>query len=474
MVTLIIKNNNIGEIDGPKKELLMLYKAYAINHPQAFFIRKHMPKGWDGKINYIKDSGKFQVGLLEHIADTCDKMGIEWDVCDFRDEIPKAKKIVQRGDWKLRDYQEAAVKSVVTHKVKGMRWPRGIIKAATNAGKTSISSFIYIGYNLPTIFLMNSKELFDQALEEIPTILQEPVGQISSKKIEWAPFMICMVATLRNRIKDFKVLQKLSEYKCLVVDECDLANNKTNKKVIESLYNTQIRVGLSGTTHISTKFKKDLHKNLPLEGFFGKMVYDISNRALIDKGVSSEVQVTMLKGNDLPFDRSSAWQEEYEYGIIVNKKRNKRVVIRSIYHWAEGRTNQLIIAQRHRHIKRLFNTFNKAIELGAYHGKKPKIDWVHHSRKDRKEVVQRFKDGEIDILIGSMILKRGKNFPKMNFMLNAGGGKSPENTLQLLGRAFRGCKHYEDFYDEGYALKGHSRKREIYYKNEKLTVIKNY
>lgn len=474
MVILIIKNNNIGSLNGPKADLMKIYKAYSINHPQKFFIAKYMPRGWDGKINYIKPNGTFAVGLIQHIGNTCDQLGIKWDICDFRPEVPKAKKITKWGDWELRDYQLAAVKSVVTNKIKGVRWPRSIIKVATNGGKTSISSFIYLCYNLPTVFLMNSKELFDQALEEIPRIIQQPVGQISSKKIEWAPFMICMVATTRNRVKERAILEKLSQYRCLIVDECDLANNKTNKKVIESLYNTQVRVGLSGTTHVSEKFKKDLHKNLPLEGFFGALQYSITNRALIDKGVSSEVEVTILPGNDMDtFKGEMDWQSEYEANIVFNSKRNKKVITRSIHHWKQGRTNQLIIAQRHKHIEQLLKVINKAIKAGAY-PTKPTVDWVHHSRKDRKEVVTAFKEGKVDILIGSMILKRGKNFPKMKYMINAGAGKSPENTLQLLGRAFRGCKHYEDFHDLGYHLKSHSRKREIYYKNEKLTVLKKY
>jgi superfamily II DNA or RNA helicase len=227
-----------------------------------------------------------------------------------------------------------------------------------------------------------------------------------------------------------------------------------------------VRVGLSGTIYVS-KLVKDKQKNLNLEGFFGPQVYDISNRTLIDKGVSSEVQITFVRGNKDETDWGS-YALEYENLLVKNNKRNKKAFKRSLYHFNKGRTNQLIMAQRHEHIMRLYDVFR------YNYPKNVKIEWVHHSRKDRRKVVEDFKSGKVDILIGSMILKRGKNFPKMQYMLNWGGGKSFENLLQLLGRAFRGCKIYEDSWDEGIYLKKHSRRRYTTYKKEKIEVINKH
>lgn len=470
MVVLIIENNNTGKIEGPLKETNQLYKKFSIRHPDQWFLRKSMPRGWDGCLHYIKENGKFNVGLLEKIGAACDELGIEWDIADLRpDSIKPGGEILKMGKWELRDYQKAATFSLINNEVKGVKWPRGSIRAATNAGKTVISSFIHLNYSQPTIFLMNSTELFNQALEEIPQILGEKVGQISSKKIEWADFMVCMAPTTKNRIKDSQVFNKLSQYPILIVDEGDLVDNKTNKEVIRALYNTQVRVALSGTINLEIKSKKHDIKNLNIMGFFGKLLYTISNRELIDKGVSSDVQVLITKGNLTKLEVNN-WQEEYDECITTNKERNKKCVKRSIEHFKAGRDNQLIIAQYHKHIIKLHKLYLSAIEKGAFGTKDIVIDWVHHDRPDRDEVVRRFRDGKIHILIGSMILKRGKNFPKMTFMLNAAGGKSPENILQLLGRAFRGCKHYEDFWDVGRYLEPHSRKRVLWYKRENIKV----
>ena len=454
-------NNNQSELDGNRKECNIIYEAFKVRHPNGFHLRRYMPKGWDGKIEFIRANGKFSTGLLQRVVDKCKELNIEVELVDEREtDVKLNRKLVTEG---LREYQGEALETITTNKIHGIRMPRGTIKAATNAGKTHISAAIHNQYKTKTIFLMNSKELYVDARKDMPSLITHgTIGWIDSKEIVWGDFMICMVATTRNRIKS--IAHILKDYRALIVDEHDMADNKTNKTVIENLYNTIIRIGLSGTGNVS-KLKKDLPKNWRLEGFFGAELYAITNRKLIDMGISSEVEVTFLKG----FWGSSKattgnWMEDMEEFIVKNSDRNKIVLKRSKYHWEQGRKSQLIVAQRKKHILRLYKRFVK------HYGPEVKIDWVHSARKERLKITQEFMDGKLDILIGSMIIKRGKNFKKMDYMINAGGGKSPENILQLIGRAFRGCKFYEDFLDKGKYLAPHSRKRFIYYKNEKLKV----
>lgn len=465
----ITVTNNICELGGLLKEQNKLFEAFKVRIPGAFYLRKYMPRGWDGKKCYITEAHRFKTGLLPDILRKCEELKIEYTLIDnrplklirkpefTRDLCPPYE---MRGKYK---YQGDAVKALIKNKVGGLKFQRGGIKVATNGGKTVISSGIYMAYQEPTIFLMNSKELFEQALKDIPKIIDERVGIIGKGKVIWAKFMICMVGTMKSRMPSIK--QKLQEYKVLIVDEGDLVDNKTNKTVIQNLYNTMVRVQLSGTLNASP-LKKGLIHNMNVKEFFGDIIFEVTNRELIDLGISSEVEVKFLEGNIDPMI-GYGYPDQVEHGIIVNKDRNRKIIQRSLYHALEGRRNQLIIAQRHRHIKRIYNRLVKA-HIGL------NIDWVHHSRKDRFQVVDKFEKGEIDILVGSMILKRGKNFPLMNYMLVAGGGKSPANILQLLGRAFRGCKHMEDFWDEGKNLKQHSRRRALFYKKEKIKVINNF
>lgn len=456
----IYVNNNICDLKGNNPECNRIYTLMKVRNPNAFFLARYMKPGWDGKMEFIKPNGTFSTGLLQRVINICKEEKIKYRTIDDRNlDIKIKRKFKLEGQ---RDYQEEASKSVFQNEVDGMRFPRGTLKVATNGGKTHLSAGLHNHYKSKTIFLMNSSELYTDARRDMPKLITHgTVGWIDSKSIVWGDFMICMVATVRNRLP--LISHKLKDYRVLVVDECDMAANKTNKKVIENLYNTVVRVGLSGTINAS-KLAKDKIKNWTLEGFFGQELYYISNRTLIDKGVSSEVAVKFLWGNKEKGTRGTGWMNDMEEMVVKNKARNKKALKRSIYHMEHGRNYQLIIAQRKKHVIKLYKLFKK------HYGDTKVVEWAHGDRKDRKQVSLDFMNGKIDILIGSMIYKRGKNFHKMKYMLNAGAGKSPENILQLLGRAFRGCKHYEDFLDDGKYLAGWTRKRGIYYQNEKLKV----
>jgi superfamily II DNA or RNA helicase len=108
-----------------------------------------------------------------------------------------------------------------------------------------------------------------------------------------------------------------------------------------------------------------------------------------------------------------------------------------------------------------------------------RVEMVHHKTVNRAKLIKEFKEGNIDILIGSMIVKRGKNFPLMKAMIHAGGGDSEADILQLFGRATRTHKDkqytfFEDFFDEGNYLKRHSKHRLMAFKRENLEVIEKY
>lgn len=469
MIFIELTNHSKSRISGSGDDVERIYTYFSIPNPNAFFLRKYMHRGWDGKVHYLSETGNIATGLIPELMDFCKKAKIRYEVRDFRPKFKKVEPhVTSLNGISLRDYQLRSVNNVVTNTLPtGEYFPRGVLKEATNAGKTIMSSAIAKNFGGKAIFLMNSTELFTQALKEIPQFLPGKVGQISSKKIEWNDFMVCMIKTTLNRLPFIK--KELSTYDVLIVDECDLSNNKTNKAVIDALWHCPVRVGLSGSVFMS-KLKKDELKNKNIKTYFGNLLDEVSNKELITKGHSSPIRINILPGNSQA-SLGGTFSEEYEWGIIRSKERNRMGLRRAKMRMEKNQFPMLIAAKNHKHIEILYKLFTRKMDS------KVRIDWVHHSRKDRHEVVRKFKDGEIDILIGSMILRRGKNFPLMKYMLNMAGGKNAEGVIQLLGRATR--KHeskkftiYEDFMDEGKYLKSHSRKRIIVYKNEGITEIK--
>ena len=235
------------------------------------------------------------------------------------------------------------------------------------------------------------------------------------------------------------------------------------------MFNAKVRVGLSGTVFVS-KLAKHKIKNQNIKGYFGEQTFEISNLELMDQGYSSRVIVKIIRGNSskvLPLD----YKEQYDYGITENKDRNRIILRRVIYNGlVKDRLPILVIAKYRLHVKLIYKLLNKRI------GNLVTIDWAHGDRKDASKVVKKFREGKIDVLVSSMIIRRGMNLPLMKAMINAGGGDAPEGPLQLLGRATRTHAskthtYYEDFMDEGEFLGRHSRHRQSYYKNEGLKVM---
>lgn len=463
-------NNNKVKIDGPLKLENHLYKQFAIRHPNAFHIRRYMPKGWDGKVHFLTEAGYIYTGLLPDLIeaiqkyDKKEKIQIEYNnPPELSLDIPK-----ELNGWVPRPYQLDAIKSIVNRSLLGKPFPRGIIKAATNAGKNLVMAFLYKTFNVPTILVFNRKDLYETALEEIPQILgKDEVGVINAKTEIWKPFMICMAQTLASRMAYYK--SKLGQFQACFIDECDLSNNKTYKNIILNLYNTQIRVGLSGTYSVSPMAKYGV-RDTNIKAFFSGIVYEIKNEELQKLGFSSDVIIKIHKGNTDVIETD--YRLEYEYGIIKNKARNKAIVKRTVHYTKRKQLPILVTAKFHKHLEKLQKLITKA-------NPELRVEMVHHKTVNRAKLIKEFKEGNIDILIGSMIVKRGKNFPLMKAMIHAGGGDSEADILQLFGRATRTHKDkqytfFEDFFDEGNYLKRHSKHRLMAFKRENLEVIEKY
>jgi superfamily II DNA or RNA helicase len=282
--------------------------------------------------------------------------------------------------------------------------------------------------------------------------------------------MIVMVKTGLNKIDE--IHNDIAKYRVLLVDECDLSTSDTYKNFIKYTYRCYWKIGMSGSALVD-KRKSKLQKNETIRAQFGEVLGEITNKEQIDKGYSAKVIVNIWKGNT-EVKIKGDFPQEYLRGIIESPERNKKVIKRLKTHIRKQRLPILILVKNHAHIKKLFPKIEKVARKNGL-----KADWVHHKKKGRFDISKKFKDGNLDILLGSYILKRGKNFPLMRALINASGGDSMENTLQILGRATRAHEsktktYLDDFHDEGVYLKRHANRRYRVYRDEKLRVIRRY
>lgn len=435
-----------------------------VKHPNSFYLRPHMQPGWDGCIDYISKQGYSRTGLLPRITSIIEDYNEEYYIEDNRNLLETSKIPLKVNDFVARQYQLEAAEAIVHNTVSDIPFPRGVIGAATNAGKTLIAAMIYKSFKgAKALILINNATLYGQFMDDMPKLFGDDWGYMRGKKIKWADIMVVMTPTLRNNLIKFKT--QLASYNILLFDECHLITSKTNKTVIKYLYNTIVRVGLSGSA-----FKhKDRIKNMDVEAFFGSEVFNIGNSDLIEMGYSAPVIVKIIKGNTLikiPGD----YREEYRQGITLSEERMDALIERLMYYTTRSMYPILVIGKFHEHVERMYERIN--LEFGD----KLKVKYIHHKIKDRKEILDNFKKGSVDILISSLIIKLGQNMPLIRCMINAASGDSHINCLQLIGRAVRTHKskekvYFEDFYDLGRYLMRHCKHRIKYYKEEGFQII---
>ena len=189
---------------------------------------------------------------------------------------------------------------------------------------------------------------------------------------------------------------------------------------------------------------------------------------MVDLGFSTKLVIKIVQGSTLEGVRGD-YQLEYQKCITENRDRAFLSVKRTKKNIRMGRLPAMVICQFHNHIELMYEIYQH--HFGMYY----KVAFVHHAVKNRKEILNRFAKGEIDILIVSFIIKRGHNLPLIKYIQNAAGSDSNETISQLMGRGERKHKsknvvYMDDLYDKGYYLERHSKHRINYYKREEFKV----
>jgi len=276
-----------------------------------------------------------------------------------------------------------------------------------------------------------------------------------------------MVQSVSRNLKYYQ--RELAKFEIALIDEADLGDNKTYKSVLNYLYNTSVRNGLSGTIYMS-KLKKDEMRNENLRAFFGNVAFSITKKEMVKKGHSTNLIIKIIKGSVLPGIKGD-FKGEYDKCITNNEARHFISAQRMEFNVVRGRLPAIVICQFHKHIENLYEFYQH------YFGDQYIIKAVHGATPDRKQILADFKVGKIDILICSFIIRRGKNFPLTQYMQNAASSDSNETISQLMGRMERKHKsktksYIEDLYDEGFYLNRHSKHRINYYNREGFKVIK--
>ena len=477
MATIIIKNCNVCELDVPLKFASVLYNEFAIRHPNAFFLRTRGRgmKDWDGKIKYITKGGQFKIGLLPAVLEKCKELKLNVRLVDMRLKVPTVTKSIRSiGKYKLRPEQITAVESILNNRVMGVPFHIGVLDYTVNAGKSLIMAALYYSFKkqLKTLLITQDSDWLNQAKSEFKEYLpDENITFIQGKVTNWSNFSIGMVQSISRNVKYYQ--RELAKVDMVLVDEADLANNRSYQTVLTHLYNTRVRIGLSGTIYMS-KLAKDKVKNMNLECFFGKVLSRFTLSQSIKKGYSTKTIVKHIITKRYYGNWESnyfTYPDIYNQTITDNPVAWRIVQDRLLFNIKYKRLPALVVCKFIKHAENLKKYLSNS--LTGY-----KIACVHVNTptKERQDIMSNFREGKIDILISTTIIARGKNFPLLRCLINACSMDSNEKTIQFLGRLVRKSDtksrvYLDDIHYPGEYLDRHGKHRKRYYKEQKLKVI---
>ena len=412
--------------------------------PNYWFNPRFKAGNWDGQIKLFQTK-EFPTGLLPSVQSVIPNLIVKErksriDLTKIESNILNTKKM--SGKYA---YQLDVVRTAVDKR-------RGIISVATGGGKTVIAAGIIKYLNLPTLFLVPTKDLLLQTHAVFTKEIGGVIGIWGSGKEDLQKITVAMPKTVVNRLSKKKYKEFVKSRECIFCDECHLSSAKTWQKVLKASTGAGYRYGLSGTPFCKT----DLD-NANVMAYLGGEIYKISNDDLIQLKANSTPVVTFFKLMHLT--KEVKYPEIYTACIVESKRRNNQAVDTALNLLKDSKEVVLMLVQKIEHGNILAQLLkDKDLDVTFCYG--------DSDIELREKALDDLRSGKIKVLILSRIGELGVDIPNLSSLIYAGGGKSTVGTLQRIGRLLRNPTNkrnlvkFYDFYDYSIPfLEQHSQKR---------------
>ena len=467
---------NFCKVDGTQEELRWLRDTLSFEVPGAKYTKLFQRKQWDGKKKLFNIVSKvFPIGLLNYVYSNGEDQKIE--TIDHRVYPKFDTKMPELREITLREYQKRAISKCFEYK-------NCLIQAATNAGKTVVfSGVVKKMHPIPTLILIHREEILFQIKDMVEDLTELEVGVITSKDVLIKSVTVAMIPTLLNRVgADQEITDFFESVQCVIVDEVHHAVSKSLQSILSSC-KAVYRFGFSGTIQ-----PEGTHDGMLIRSWIGSVEFEITNDELIAMGVSARPKVILHEMDIEPlllgiFDEAKAiltkkhgefdgkqlmlkvYALSVQRGIVYNTDRNEKVVETIVENPGKS---MLVVVDLLAHGKEI-----KA--LLASHG--IDADFISGESEVRKEALDKFKAGNLHVLISTNIIDEGIDISRIEVLVMLAGKKSRRQLLQRVGRSLRKKKEgantvlIVDFMDYGSRhLEKHSKERYNIYKTEKFDI----
>lgn len=340
----------------------------------------------------------------------------------------------------LRPYQEQASKAAVTA-FKGKSKKNGLLVLPTGAGKSLVIADIASKLDSPLLIFCPSKEILEQNYAKLQSygvfdcgVYSASVGCKDINRITFAT-----IGSVMNHMRDF------SHFRYVMVDECHLCNSKGGQyKEFFDAEDRQI-VGLTATPYRlgrglnGSSILKFLTRTRPR--IFETVLYYCQISELLAKGYLADLRyfdcttldMTRVQSNStgadfdeeslkLEYERSGFYDQLTSTTLRVLKPKNKI-----------PRKGVLVFTRFTEEAFRLTEKLkSKGIRAAIVTGDTPK--------KEREDILEKFKNGTIKVVSNVGVLTTGFDYPALDTVILARPTKSLSLYYQMVGRAIRPCK----------------------------------
>jgi superfamily II DNA or RNA helicase len=466
MIYEIQINNVKSQIMQPLPEVVSkaLRSKLSAEMVGALFARRANPYA-GVKYFFTPKTQMFPTGMIHLVRDVLDKFHLEYEHIDCRPSVQLGQEL-PLFDVQLRDYQLGAVNLAVQKQ-------RGIIRAGTGAGKTSILSGVIAKLNVKTLILIHKTDIFYQLIKNFERTLKVPIGRIGDGECDFQNVTVAMVQTVAHVFdpkvkvlaKDNKILaekseaikQFLSEVECVLVDEAHHIAADTFWDVMQGIPKALYRIGVTATA-----FRED-NMDIMLEGALAQKFVDISSSDLIDRGFLVPPTIYLYPVDHPRRQKGDPYSLVYSEEIVQNVDRNHTICNLALKAKQAGKAVLIAVTQ---------------IEHGEILEKMlqsvdPSAIFVNGQSKSemRQKTLKELGNGVNRIVIATNIYSEGVDMPALSVLVNAAGAASGIHSLQLLGRVLRKAPNKAkawvvDLQDTGKFLNNHSKERVNIYSTE--------
>lgn len=354
---------------------------------------------------------------------------VEW--LDLRLRLPDVPYPAIEG---LRDYQRAAVDAAVAGQ-------QGYVVAPTGAGKTEIGCGIVSCVRQPALVLVPSLDLATQWRERIRSRLGIDAAMCVGGSIAKGEIMIATLQSLRDQARVSRVAHDAG---LVIVDECHHVPATTFAGVIDSLP-ARWRIGLSATPERSDGL------GVLIDHHLGRRLFAVAIADLAAAGHLVRPTYETVETSFRAVYRDAQDWARVQDTLVLDDERNA-LIARVVSERHDG-SPALVLTGRVAHAEHLATRIAAdGLRAVAIHGDQKK--------RERADILDRARRGEIDVLVGTTIADEGLDLPGLARLFLTFPSRAEARLLQRVGRIVRPAPNKRapaviDFVDRGVGVLAH-------------------